>query len=237
MRLLRGAARIHNLYALWFAGGNCQVRISDAPEKRATLLLKTVFVLLRTRSLVLPISPPRPFHAECHFIVEQYGQVGLEACTQNFVECKHGLCSEFASSALIRLGRIGETITQYYAAVGEGGQNNLMNMLRARSEHQRHLRQRRKARRRRMQEHFANLLARGRSAGFARHRYRDAMPALCARKLLDLRALPASVETFESNKFSAWRHVGMIAGRVVDGRYGGTRRETRQAARLYAGVK
>src|ERR1700757_3691869 len=71
-----------------------------------------------------------------------------------------------------------------------------------------------------MEKHFANLLAGRRAPGFARDRYGNAMPTQCSRQFLDLRALAAAVETFKSNKFSARRHFGMIAGGVVDRRRG-----------------
>ena len=60
--LLRSAARIDNVYPLWLACCNRQIRAPHPPEKCAALLLKPVLIFLRTRALVLPIPPPRPLY-------------------------------------------------------------------------------------------------------------------------------------------------------------------------------
>jgi hypothetical protein len=63
-----------------------------------------------------------------------------------------------------------------------------------------------------VQQHFANLLARGGAARFAGDGDREAMRAQGTRQLFGLGALAAAVETLEGNEFSARGHVGMIAG-------------------------
>src|SRR4029077_4794549 len=82
------------------------------------------------------------------------------------------------------------------------------NMLGAGSEHEGHFGERRKSRGGGVQQHFANLFAGGGAARFASHGNRKAVGAQGTGQFLDLSALAAAVEAFESDKFSARRHVG-----------------------------
>src|SRR5208282_4952146 len=112
------------------------------------------------------------------------------------------------------------------ASFSEGGQNDLVNVLGAGSEHEGHFSQRSNSRGGGMQQHLANPFARGGAARLAGYGYRDAMSAQGACQLLDLRALAAAVETFERDKFSARGHVGDDSRRAdsdlpVDGQSGG----------------
>src|ERR1700728_114447 len=84
-------------------------------------------------------------------------------------------------------------------------------MLRPRSEHQRHLRQRRKPRRPGIEQHLANLLARQRPARLPGLNHFVSRRAHYGRQLAQLRALAGAVEPFEGNEFPAPRHLRIIA--------------------------
>ena len=121
---------------------------------------------------------------------------------------QHRLRAQLAASTLVSLGRIGEAIAEHDASFGERGQNDLVNVLGAGSEHERHFRERRKSRGGGVQQHVANSFARGGAARFAGDGDGEAVGAQGTRQFLDLGALAAAVETFEGNKFSARGHVG-----------------------------
>src|SRR5208282_1663785 len=212
-----------------------QIRVADAPEKSSIFLFKTVLVFSRSLfcppALVLLIAPPRALDAESQVIIEQNRQVGLQIAAEYFVQLEHCLRTQLASPALVSLGRIGEAIAKHDAPFGKRRQNDLVNMLCARGEHERHLCHRRKSRSRGVQQDFANLFARSSSAGFAGYRDGKTVRAQRARQLLGLCALAAAIEPFESNEFSTSDHVGDDSRRAS--RRDGRPRRPRQLAFRY----
>ncbi len=131
------------------------------------------------------------------------------------MQLQHRLRAQLAACTLVSLGRIGEAIAEHNASFGERGQNDLVNVLGAGSEHEGHFSKRRKARGGGVQQHVANLFARIGATRFAGDGDREAVGAQGTRQLLDLRTLAAAVETFESNKFPAHGHVGDDSRRPV----------------------
>ena len=53
------------------------------------------------------------------------------------MQLEHRFRPQFSAASLIRLGGVGETIAEHDAALRERRQNDFVNMLRARREHQR----------------------------------------------------------------------------------------------------
>src|SRR6266404_4195915 len=124
------------------------------------------------------------------------------------MELQHSFRSQLATAALISLSGVGETIAQNDSPFRQRRQDHFMNMLCARSEHQRHLSERRQAGSRRMQQNLANLFAGRCAARLASDDDRNAAGTQSASQLGDLRTLPAAVEAFECDELSARRHVG-----------------------------
>src|ERR1700735_3265068 len=92
--------------------------------------------------------------------------------------------------------------------------NYFRNMLRARCEHERHLCHRRKALRGGVEQNSSDLFSRRSSSRLARFNILVAGRAQSRGQLAQLRALAGSIKSFESDKFSAARHRGMIAAQV-----------------------
>src|SRR5208337_4360474 len=216
MRFAGRAARVHDMHASRLALRNGQVRVTDASKKGPAFLFKTVLVFVRTlfcpEAFVLSIATTRPLDAESQIIVQQDRKVGLQIAAENFVQLQHRFRSQLAASTLVRLGRIGETVAEHDASFGEHRQNDLVNVLGAGSEHERHFRERRKSRGGGMQQHIANLFARASSSWLTGNGDRKAVSTQRTRQLFSLGALAAAIETFEGNKSSTRGHVGMIAG-------------------------
>jgi len=124
------------------------------------------------------------------------------------VHLQHGLRAQLAASTLVSLGRVGEAIAEHNASFGERGQNDLVNVLGAGSEHEGHFRKRGKSGGGGVEQHFANLFPCGGAARFAGDGDGEAVGAQGTRQLLELRALAAAIETFERDKFSARGHLG-----------------------------
>jgi len=119
------------------------------------------------------------------------------------MQLQHRLGAQLAAAALVGLRGIGEAITKHNLPVIESRLDHLRNVLRPRRKHQSHLRQRRKTLRRRVQQNAANLLARRRSAWFARFHHFMSGRAQRSRQLTHLRALAGAVQSFEGDEFSA----------------------------------
>ena len=206
------ASGVYHVDSVRLAGCDGQVCMADTPEKGPAFLLKTVLVsfraFIRPGAFVPSIATAGALDAECHFVVEHDRQVGLQVAAEDFVHLQNGLRAYLAASTLISLSRIGETIAEHDASFGERGQNHLVNVLGAGSEHERHFRERRESRGGGVQQHFANLFASGGAARFAGDGDREAVSAQRSRQFFDLSALAAAVETFEGDKFSACGHVG-----------------------------
>ena len=126
------------MHALWLAGGDGEVRVAHAPEKGAVLLLKTVLVFVGTPVLMLTIAAAGAFDGHVHVVVEQDDQVGLKISAQHLVQLQYGLRSQLTAATLVGFGGVGEAVAEDDAPLGQRGQNYLMNMLRARGEHQCH---------------------------------------------------------------------------------------------------
>ena|SRR6516165_7912291 len=119
------------------------------------------------------------------------------------MQFEHWLRPELAASPLVGLGRVGEAVAQYNLALRQRRRDDLVNMLRPRSEHERHLRIWRQAGRCRMQDYIANLFASQRAAGLTRDHDRDAASAERFGQFFDLRAFAGAVEAFEGDELSA----------------------------------
>lgn len=203
-----GAARVDYVYSLWFARGDGQVGVANASEERPAFLLEAVLVFGGVGVLASAITATGAFHAEGGFVVEQDGQVGLQVAAEGFVQLERRFDAQLAASALVSFGGIGEAVAKNDASIGEGRQNDLVDVLGAGSEHERHFRKRREPRRGRVQQHVAYLFTRGCAARFAGDSDGEAVGAQGPRQFLDLRALTTAVKTFEGDEFSARGHVG-----------------------------
>ena len=168
MGLPRGAAGIDNVNALVLSVSDCQVRVSDATEESAALLFEAVFIFVGALGFMLAVAAASAVDSEVDVVIEQDCQIRLKIAAQNFVQLQNGLRSEFAAAALIGFGGVGKSVAENNLSLGECGQNHLVNMLRARGEHQRHFGIRRQAGGCGVQNHFANLLAGRGATGFAR---------------------------------------------------------------------
>lgn len=131
-----GTARIDRENPLRFAAGDGQVCVVDATEKFAIFLLKTVFIG-PVAGGVFEVAPAGAVHAVRDFGVHQDGEVGLESVTQHAVELKHGFRAESASATLVGLGRVGEPVAEDPSAGIQSGQDELIDLLGARGEHER----------------------------------------------------------------------------------------------------
>src|SRR5258708_5403070 len=127
------------MHALWLAVCDGHVGMANASKKSSIFLLEAILVscptFLCARAFVLLIATARAFDAEGDVIIEQDGQIGLKIAAEDFVHLQHRLRAEFAASALVSLGRIGETIAEHDSPLSERGQNDLLNMLSARRKH------------------------------------------------------------------------------------------------------
>jgi len=208
MCLTRRAAGIDYVHALGFACGDGEVSVAYAPEKGAVLLFKAVLVSVGTPVLMLTIAASGALDGHIHVVVEQDGQVGLKIAAQHFVQLQHGLRSQLAAASLVGFGGVGEAVAEDDASLGQRGQNYLMNVLRARCEHQCHFGGGRQSGGRRVEQDVANLFTGCGAARLAGDDYGNAAGTESSRQLGDLRALAAAVEAFEGDELSARGPVG-----------------------------
>ena len=208
MGFCRRPARIDHLYTVGFAGGDGKISAPNTPEKGTAFLLEPVLVFFQAAVLLFPISAAGALDAETDFIIEKDSQVRLQITAKDLVQLQHWLAAQSPSRALVGLGRIREAITKHDAPLSQCGQNHFLNVLGTGGKHQSHFGQWREAGSRGVQQHFANLLAGGSAAGFARDSDGNAMGPQRTGQFLDLRALAAAIEAFKRNKLPAWGHAG-----------------------------
>src|SRR5580693_2106586 len=214
MRLRWRAAGIHHCDALQLSCRNRQIAFVYAGEESSVLLLEAVFIgmmfvrILTSAMRSSPISAPRPPHTHRRIGVEQDRHVGLQISTKHAMQLKHRLAAKLPAAALVRFRGISEAITKHNLPVLERRLNHLCNVLRPRSEHQSHFRERRQSLGRRVEQDAANLLASRRSSGLARFYHLMPCRAQSGRQLAHLRALAGSVQPFERDEFPAPRHRG-----------------------------
>ena len=160
---LRRAARIHHLHPVAARALRSPGTHSALARKKRGSPVRNDFSSLSGRAaLCLRLRRRARSTLNATSLSSRIVRSGCKTAAQNLVEREHRLRAQLASSALIGLGRIRKAIAQHHASFRQRGQNHLVNMLGARREHQRHLRHRRESRGCRMQQHFANSLARSR---------------------------------------------------------------------------
>jgi len=211
-----GSAGVDHDDTLWLPSGNGQIGMAHTAEEGAVLPLKAVFVTLSAAIIdsSSPVAAAGAFHAGGDFRIHKNGQFRQQVAANYMVQRKHWFAAQLAAAALVSFGGVGEAIAKHHAAFGEGGLDDFLDVLRARSKHQRQLGQRRKAGSGCIKQKLANFLSGGRTAGLARYHHRYAVRAEHAGQPLDLRALAAAVEPFEGDEPAALRvgrHAEIIA--------------------------
>src|SRR5215469_14020171 len=118
----------------------------------------------------------------------------------------HCFAAQPPAAALVGFRGIGESVAEYNAARSQSRFNDFGNVLRARSEHQRHFRKRRQSGSSGIEQHLANLFSSRRSSRFPG--FDDLVPGRpkCLGKLAHLRALTRSIQPFKRDELSAARH-------------------------------
>src|SRR5208337_5555461 len=85
------------------------------------------------------IAAACPGHAGAYVSVHQDRKVRPESATKRFMTAQHTLAAKLTASPLIGLGGVGEAVTEYPLPCLQRRQNDFLNLLRARGEHERHL--------------------------------------------------------------------------------------------------
>src|ERR1700680_3482583 len=209
MGLRRCTARVDQDRALRFPDGDGEIAFSHTSKERARLLLKAVFIAVAAASvprgtLITATGPPKTAR---RIGIEQDREVGLQVSAENTVQFKYGLASQFTAASLVSLGRIREAIAEHDAALFKPWLNHFRNVLGARGKHQRHFGPRRKAVRRRVEQHAPNFFTGGGSTRLAGFYYFEARRAQSYRELPQLSALAGVVDSFKGNEFTAPGHV------------------------------
>ena len=84
------AAGVDNVNALWLSVRDCQVCVSDATEKIATLLFEAVFILVGALGFMLAVAAASAVDSEVDVVIEQDCQIRLKIAAQNFVQLQNG---------------------------------------------------------------------------------------------------------------------------------------------------
>ncbi len=213
MRFIRGATSVDDVHSLGLTVRDGQIGVADASEKSATFLFKTVFVFVRVPIgiFTFSIAAAGAFDTVDGVVIEQDGEIRLQVSAKDFVQPENGLGTELTASALVGFGGIGKAIAKNDAAFGEGRKDDLVDVLSAGGEHQRHFGERGQPGRGGVQQDLANAFAGRGAAGFAGDSDGETMGAQGASQFLELRAFAAAIESFEGDKFSARGHLGIIA--------------------------
>ena len=118
---------------------------------------------------------------------------------------QHRLAAQFAATPLVGFGGIGEAVAEHDASFRQRGLDHFRDVLGTRGEHQRQLRHRGEAGGRGIEQKAADFLSGRGPTWLARYDYREALCLQYACQFFQLRALAATVESFEGDEAAAMR--------------------------------
>jgi len=208
-----GSAGVDSDDALGFAARNGLELIVDALEEGVIFLLEAILVHLASGG---EVSSLRAGDAVGYIIVEEDGEVGLEAEAEYAMHGEHGIDAKLASGALVGLGGVGVAVAQDPLAAIHGGTDDLGDELRARGEHEGELGERSQSVSARIEENAANAFAYLGASGLAGGEDLDALFTQEIGEPLLMRAFAAAVEPLEGDESSAFfsaPHIGIITKR------------------------
>jgi hypothetical protein len=138
LNLFDGPRLIKQDDAMWLACGNGAVLLVDAAVEVVPLALEAVLVgaVLANVTVVAAASASERGVERWQ---QQQREIRLHVVAGCAVHLEHALDTEAAAGALVRLRRIGVPVAEDNLATFQGGQNDLMERLRAIGKHQSHL--------------------------------------------------------------------------------------------------
>jgi len=201
----------HN--SLCFASSNRQIGIVDSSEKAAAFLFEAILVVFGAAisRRVRFVTAACAFDAGGYIRIHKDREIRLQAVAQDAMQCEYQFASQFAAATLIGFGGIRKAVTENDLAIRQRGLDHFCNVLCARCEHQCQFRHWGEAVSSGIEEEAPDFLSRRGSAWFAGDYYRQALRSQNVRKLFQLRALAAAIESFEGDEAAAMR-VGRHSG-------------------------